>query len=187
MARGNGSTLDDWIEQSWPDGAPPWTRDAFADLYREEQRQAAAEKRQTLEAQKIARLERENANLHKRLARLERLVGPGGKTLVNTIAKGFGPAVRQRLEELHGLMEPRIADLESRPSGLQYEGVWSAEREYPAGSLVTHSGAGYVAIAVATKGEKPGTGGNWRLAVKSDETKLRRMIKEELRRQPVAR
>lgn len=139
------------------------------------------------EAQKLRQLERENVNLHKRLARIEKTLGPGGKTLLDAIAKGFGSATCQRLEELHDVLTKRIADLEARPSGLRYEGVWSSEREYPVGSLVTHGGAGYIAIAPAIKNEKPGTGSSWRLAIKGDEQTLRKLLRDEMKKRPVVK
>lgn len=158
MARGNGlAHLDAWIERSWPDGAPPWTRDAFADLYREEQRQAAAERRERLEVQRIKRLEQDNQELRRRLAVLEQLLGPGGRTLGKTITGAVADSLPQVIDR----------HLECRRTMVD-RGIWSAEETYRPGHCVTHAGAHWVATDPASPGQRPGKGAPWRLAAKGE-------------------
>lgn len=161
MPRGNGAALDDWIERSWPDTKPPWTRSAFRELYNEEQRAAAAERRERLDAQRIRRLEKDNEALQKRIAALEQRTSAGGP-LIGALADAV----------------PRLIDdmIEQRGC-LRHRGVWNADTDYRTGAAVTHGGAVWAATA-PTKGERPGAGATaWRLIAKG----------EPARKEPVAR
>lgn len=72
---------------------------------------------------------------------------------------------RKSVEEQVSKLVARIEELEQRPF-LVDAGVWSGEKTYPAGSFVSHQGAGWIA-KVQTTSCRPGEGNLWRLAVKS--------------------
>ncbi|MGY4399866.1 hypothetical protein [Bradyrhizobium sp. USDA 3315] len=72
---------------------------------------------------------------------------------------------RDRRKSLEETLLKRIEALEARPQ-LKYEGVWSGEKVYGAGMLVTDGGSMFHANR-ATIGERPGSGSDtWTLAVK---------------------
>lgn len=72
----------------------------------------------------------------------------------------------ERLAEL----ERRVAELEARPSGIKWCGVWRETRQsgdpqsYDAANLVTHGGSLWVSTTKTT--ERPGYGPGWKLVVK---------------------
>ena len=77
----------------------------------------------------------------------------------------FGPTLatyRVRIDEL----EQRITDLEARPAGPEYKGVFTAGDVYPRGVLVTKKGGLWLSLkeTVAPPGASPG---EWKLIVKS--------------------
>jgi hypothetical protein len=62
-------------------------------------------------------------------------------------------------------------------------GIWDATKDYRRGSLVTHQGAGWVAMS-DNRGARPGSADlAWRLAVKSDVAHLKRAVADEVTRQ----
>jgi hypothetical protein len=66
-------------------------------------------------------------------------------------------------------------------------GVWSDATFYGPGATVSHNGAAWVA-QIENKGLRPGAGNTgWRLAVKSDTSGLRRLVRDELAKVPVVR
>jgi hypothetical protein len=61
-------------------------------------------------------------------------------------------------------LESRIRALEQRPAGMKYVGVWRTGLGYEPGSVATYNGSMWHANVVTTA--KPGTNGDWTLAVK---------------------
>jgi hypothetical protein len=61
-------------------------------------------------------------------------------------------------------------------------GIWTAERFYQAGDLVTHSNGAWIAT-IESRRLKPGDGAGWRLAHKTEQGYLRRIVREELQKQ----
>jgi hypothetical protein len=107
---------------------------------------------------------KEVVDLRQRVAALERLLGPNGRTLISGFAKATGDAIgRVRLEE----RAHTAAELERR-AFMRYGGVWDEAAEYPRGALVTHAGSAWVALTPAEKGLRPGKAPAWRLAIKGE-------------------
>lgn len=87
------------------------------------------------------------------------LVGVIASVKAETLASiGFEEARRRKLEE-------RVAALEARPM-LEYTGTWTPTKEYRPGQFTTCDG-GLWHCEIRGRGEKPGTGKSWKLAVKS--------------------
>jgi hypothetical protein len=92
---------------------------------------------------------------------------------IAALCAGFAPVLRQFVTDT---VEKHIAGM------LVYKGIWGEDEEYPANSLVTHHGAGWLAVKDNT-GIRPGSNPEtWRLVIKSDESRLRKLIKEEISR-----
>jgi len=72
--------------------------------------------------------------------------------------------VERKIRDASAPLEKRIAELESRPPGLKYQGVWRAEVQYAPGDVISHSGSMWIAMA-ATK-MRPSESRDWQLAVK---------------------
>jgi hypothetical protein len=130
--------------------------------------------------------------LRRRVAKLER----GLLTKDGWFIKAVGTV----LGEAHGEIEQRLKALEDRepialPSaedvaaiergpGLFYAGLWNSKHLYGPGALVTYNGAGWIAMSAIAAGTKPGDGPTgWRLAVKSDTSALRSIVKDEVKKQ----
>lgn len=62
-------------------------------------------------------------------------------------------------------LEKRIEQLEKRPVGLSYAGLWAADATYEKHEGVTHSGSLWVALE-RTTGVQPGTDERWQLCCK---------------------
>jgi hypothetical protein len=60
-------------------------------------------------------------------------------------------------------IQKRLQTLED--TQMRYRGTWAVDRQYSVGSVVTWDGSAWHA-ALPTKGERPGSGGAWRLMVK---------------------
>lgn len=91
------------------------------------------------------------------------------------LVEGLAPAVRDYcreqvidpLVERIAALEARIGELERRPAGVQYRGVWAENEHYVEGCLVTLGGSLWVART--NTDARPGTGSGWQLCVKSGE------------------
>ena len=59
----------------------------------------------------------------------------------------------------------RVAELEARPAGVQYRGVWDATRLYAKDEAVTFTGAVWIALS-ANVSRRPPAAGIWQLAVR---------------------
>jgi len=104
-----------------------------------------------------------------RLKALEtRAVKMSGGTL-DAITDGLTDAVGPRMKAL----ADRVQALEDRPATLKYCGIWDAADSYDVDEACTYGGGIWVARE-ATRGEKPGTGLRWQLAVKSARARERR-------------
>jgi hypothetical protein len=107
---------------------------------------------------------KEVTELRARVAKLEKILGRGGENLINGISKAAGTVLRRlRAEE----RERILGEIEAR-GYVTYGGVWDEGSPYTKGSLVTHAGGAWVAVAPVAKGERPGKGPSWKLAVKAD-------------------
>jgi hypothetical protein len=130
--------------------------------------------------------------LRRRVAKLERMVLGKDAILLKAVGTVLG--------ETHGELEDRIKVLESRepialPSaddvaaiergpGLFYAGLWSSTMSYAPGAMVTKDGAAWIAMTAMAAGIKPGDGPTgWRLAVKSDTSALRPIVRDEVKKQ----
>jgi hypothetical protein len=63
-------------------------------------------------------------------------------------------------------LETRIAELEARPTGISYKGVWDSAEVYQRGHFVTKAGSIWHCERDQNRGAIPGVGDGWRLAVK---------------------
>lgn len=183
--------VDRYIESHRPDPnypQPQWSRDfwreqAEADKqYKAQLAAKAAEvvQAKTTEAQEIARL-------RKRIAKLEQ----GLLTQDGFLIKAIGTAIG----ETHRQIDDRIDALESREPvplplpdwnnpTMHYCGLWNAKHLYGPGAMVTYNGAGWIAMSAMAAGVRPGSGETgWRLAVKSDTSALRPIVRDEVKRQ----
>jgi hypothetical protein len=180
--------LDEYIERSRPDSLnyPSsfsrelfWRPQAEADPQRRAQAAAKADEAQ-VEAREIAQL-------RQRVAQLERMVL--GKNAI--LVKAVGMAIGQS----HGELERRVGAIEAREPlpvalpvldqdrpVLRYAGLWSSEKSYQAGDLITFNGAAWVSL-INSQGLRPGDGMAWKLAVKGDPTHLKALVKNEIQRQ----
>ena len=84
---------------------------------------------------------------------------------------------------LDGLLQ-RIVELEQRPRGMTYHGIWGQMREYPGGAVTTRNGVAWIAMQPAHAVEQPGAGGPWKAILKSDEALLRQLLRDECGRDP---
>jgi hypothetical protein len=184
--------LDQYIETHRPDPnypRPQFSRDFWRDQC-EADRQYKA--RTAAEAQAKVTEAQEIKQLRWRIAKLER----GLLTKDGWFIKAVGTV----LGEAHGEIEQRLKALEDRepialPSaedvaaiergpGLFYAGLWNSKHLYGPGALVTYNGAGWIAMSAIAAGTKPGDGPTgWRLAVKSDTSALRSIVKDEVKKQ----
>ncbi|WP_413614896.1 hypothetical protein MRB56_14200 [Halomonas cupida] len=87
--------------------------------------------------------------------RLDAMPEPTPPTLKGLDTTGLG-----RLATL----EHKVAELELR--GVEYCGVWQADKSYRVGQMVTHRGSGWIAVEPAGPGEKPGRL-PWKLGIKA--------------------
>jgi hypothetical protein len=157
MSKPTVAVLEAWIEASWPHGRPPWAYEVFREMYTEEQRHRAVEQAKDWR-------NREITELRARVAKLEKILGRRGENLINGISKAAGITIRNvRAEDRERL----LGEIESRDY-VTYAGTWDETAEYARGALVTHAGGAWVAVAPVAKGERPGKGPSWKLAVKSD-------------------
>ena len=87
-----------------------------------------------------------------------------------TITGATFAAALDGLLDLLNTQRDRIAGLENRlkaveASGLKYAGVWQRAQTYPRGSVATHKGSAWVALADGVEAE-PGLSAAWQLAVR---------------------
>jgi hypothetical protein len=107
---------------------------------------------------------REVAELHQRVAALERLLGPGGKRLVGGLAKATGDALRRiRTED-----REHILGEVAKAGYLSHRGVWASDQAYPAGAVVTDHGSVWCAVVRCEPGERPARAPAWRLMAKGE-------------------
>jgi hypothetical protein len=155
--------LDRWIAAGW-DRPPLFTRAAMREMFLDEKARHAARDAADWRTKEVA-------DLRRRVARLEGVLGTGGKRLIDELASGFGRALsRSRTREREQLLAEVEKRFEERAL-LSYAGVWSEGVAYRKGSMVSHAGSAWVAIGGVEPGAKPGRAPEWRLAVKSGESK----------------
>jgi hypothetical protein len=161
--RPSPAVLEDWIAKSW-DRRPPFTYEALVAMWREEQAARAEAHEKDYRARQLD-------ELRQRVAALERVLGPHGKSLIGDIAEGFGAVLgKARAAERERILAEVDKRFEER-APLSYAGVWSEGVAYRKGSMVTHAGSAWIALAGVEPGAKPGRAPEWRLAVKSAESK----------------
>jgi hypothetical protein len=117
--------------------------------------------------QRVATLERE-------LAALKPKVG-----LTDDLAAALAEVIPQ-------IVDDRIGRALQQQAFVRDVGVWTAERGYSPGELVSHKGAAWICQTKST-GARPGENSCWRLAVKSDLSELKRSVREEVERALAAR
>lgn len=75
-----------------------------------------------------------------------------------------------RKDEQLAELAARIATLEARPKGVQYLGVYSADKDYAKGDMVTYRGCTWhcnkACKGLAPGGQHPSEGEPWTMAVK---------------------
>ena len=94
---------------------------------------------------------------------------------------------RMLFEHNDGDEEPRLIrviqntalELVHQRQIMTYCGTWNAERLYDPGATVSCNGAAWVCQTENT-GVRPGDGVCWKLAIKSESSAVRKLIKEEL-------
>jgi hypothetical protein len=178
--------VDDYIEMHRPPNCsqPQFSRDFWREQAEADQQYraqvAAKAQAKTTEAAEIEQLRRRVATLEKGL------LTEGG---------WFLKAVGTALGEVHRQVDDRIDMLENREPvplpvpdwhnpTVRYCGLWNAKNLYGPGDLVTFSGGGWVATSAMGAGVRPGDGETgWRLAVKSDTSMLRTIVRDEVRKQ----
>lgn len=75
-------------------------------------------------------------------------------------------AVTTRSDTAMTALEARVAELEARPPGVAYKGVWDSSEVYQRGHFVTRAGSLWHSERDLNRGILPGAGDGWRLAVK---------------------
>jgi hypothetical protein len=154
--RPSPAVLEEWVTRSW-DHRPPFTYECLVEMWQEEQASRAKAREADWRSQQLDELRR-------RVAALERALGPGGRRLADDLIAGIGGALGKiRAQDRERL----LAEVERR-GFVTYGGVWDEATEYPRGALVTHGGAAWVALTPAEKGLRPGKAPAWRLAVKGE-------------------
>jgi hypothetical protein len=155
--RPSAAVLEEWVRRSW-DHRPPFTYEALVEMWHDEQRSRAKARETDWRSQQLDELGR-------RVAALERILGPHGKRLTDDLVAGIGEALGKiRVQD-----RERILGEVERRGYCTYRGVWSPEATYPIGSLVTCKGAAWAALGDVPKGVRPGSDPAWQLAVKSGE------------------
>jgi hypothetical protein len=76
--------------------------------------------------------------------------------------------VKRKIAEAVAPLEQRIKELESRPRGLVFKGVWTSGTEYGSGDVVSQSGCMWICTAASTR-QRPGDARSrdWTLSVKA--------------------
>jgi hypothetical protein len=92
---------------------------------------------------------------------------------VGGLMRGIAPVFQKYIDEKLDELRDNLAD------SLKYRGVWTEDDHYEANDLMTHGGSLHLAIHSNT-GERPGQGLPWWLIVKSDEARVRRLVKQEM-------
>jgi hypothetical protein len=157
--RPSPAVLEEWVRRSW-DHRPPFTYECLIEMWRAEQASRAKARETDWRSQQIDELRR-------RVATLERILGPRGKRLTDDIAAGVGAALgKARTQD----RERVLAEVEKR-GYCTYGGVWDESTAYARGALVTHGGSAWVALTTAEKGLRPGKAPAWRLAVKGESSR----------------
>jgi hypothetical protein len=88
---------------------------------------------------------------------------------VNVLLETIGNAVKAvttRSDRAITALEARVAELEARPTGVAYKGVWDSSEVYERGHFVTRAGSIWHCERDHNRGILPGAGDGWRLAVK---------------------
>ena len=193
------TSLDAWIAHNWRDTPGRLGRARRSAVLPGTARLSGDGTGQVRGAQEIASLRAEivalraeNASLRgnqsaqaRRLKQLEREVGLTGKLDDSGLYTALGTALREYttgLVKWQRETDERLQALEQRPTGLQWEGTWAPEKAYPGSGVVIYDGGAWIALQPTCPGEKPGAGGPWRLFVRSNESELRKLIREELRK-----
>jgi hypothetical protein len=83
---------------------------------------------------------------------------------------GIGPVIKQYVQEQIAL---------ATAQSLSYAGVWSEGKGYQRNQLVTHASGLWVALD-ENFDVRPGQSDAWKLVAKPDESRLRKLIKQEL-------
>jgi hypothetical protein len=195
----------DWMRECWEPSSnvprPAWLNDVttarsiYDQMVADEARQYA----QSAQAKALDQLRGANRDLRTRLDGIEgwfRRSKTGEPVIMDMLIDAFGGALGHVRKELESRIEaleqrqpvpvqlPTVNELRPGAPALRYAGVWSPEKSYGAGSLVTKDGAAWVATNAMAAGVKPGDGATaWRLAIKSDTSQLRSLVKDEVRRQ----
>jgi hypothetical protein len=123
----------------------------------------AAEDRAMADAKSV--MGQQLADLSRRLARIEQVLGPGGEILIEAIGEFVGRTLRKSLDQLRSELEQKLADVERKQ--LRFLGVHEPGRQYVPGNMVVRSGGLWCCLAMTT--EQPGRSSCWQLCVKSGE------------------
>jgi hypothetical protein len=154
--RPSPDVLEEWIARSW-DQRPPFTYECLIEMWQAEQESRAKAHETDYRSKQLDELGR-------RVAAIERLLGPGCKRLIGDMAKGFGEALaKARVAERERL----LAEVEAR-GYLSHKGIWDSGQAYPAGAVVTDHGSVWCAVTRCEAGERPSRAPGWRLMAKGD-------------------
>ena len=154
--RPSHEALEAWIKRSW-DHRPPFTYEVLVEMWQAEQASRAKARETDWREKKLDELGR-------RVTALERILGPGGKRLIEDIATGVGAALGKSRAQERGRI---LGEVEAR-GYVSYRGTWDEGVGYEKGAMVSCGGAGWISVAPVEKGARPGRAAEWRLAVKGD-------------------
>ena len=80
--------------------------------------------------------------------------------------QNLGEMTGKAIKDAVAPLEKRIAELESRPAGLDYKGIYKPEYSYAKNAGVTHAGSIWVALKDLPPKEPGDANSGWQLAVK---------------------
>jgi hypothetical protein len=173
--------LSAWIARRWDGHRPGFSHAYLCELFAEEKQYEATQRAASAEARRLDDLAKRIATLEQQVRRLPKAVGLAlGKTADQLRAE------RAAVPDVTDLAR-RLDQIEQRPDGMQYRGTWNAGTDYPPSSVVSRAGAAWCAVDLAMAGEIPGKSERWRMIAKSDVADLRKVVREELKREPTLR
>ena len=117
---------------------------------------AKAKAKAAKEAAKNDRL----SQLERRMAAVEKALGPHGHSLIDVITEALGASLAKYVPQA-------VRSEINRQCCMKFQGVWSQETEFQRGDVVTDANSLWCAI-VESKAQRPGSGSTaWRLIAKA--------------------
>jgi hypothetical protein len=146
------------VDRAHWDRRPPFRHDVFVEMYLDEQAARAKREAEDWRTHEVVELRR-------RVAQLEKILGPRGRRLAGDLIAGIGEALGKiRVQDRERL----LGEIDSR-GYCRYVGTWDEGADYNRGAMVTCAGSTWIATGPCAKGVRPGRAAEWRLAVKGGE------------------